>query len=124
MDQRDVKGEFLPPELPEADRSWTRLRSLEGASIASGELVEFLKSLYGIRQASKLWYEHLRLNITGIGLLRSASSDFLFHSTSVPRVYIFMSVDDRLILGLQMAVRKVKKQTKYLFTVTDIGPCS
>lgn len=83
-----------------------------------------MKSLYGIRQAPKLWYEHFSKGIRRIGFVRSKYSDCLFRLSGPSPVYVIVYVDDLLIIGPSRDVVTVKSRLSGLFTVTDLGPCS
>lgn len=122
--QVDVKGAFLHAALPDSDDIWIRLPTLEGVPSAGGQTVKLVKSLYGIKQAPKLWYEHFSKTIARLGFARSKVSDCLFSRLSPLPVHIVVYVDDLLIIGSSAVVSDVKKQLSKLLTVTDLGACS
>ena len=46
-------------EFPVAEDIWIRLTNISGINSANGQIVKLRKSLYGLRQAPKLWYQLL-----------------------------------------------------------------
>lgn len=82
-----------------------------------------IKSLYGIRQAPKLWYQFFAQAVKGIGLRRAQSRNCLFISSGPNPVYVIVYVDDLLTLGPKEAVHEIKGKLSQFFTVVDLGPC-
>lgn len=64
VDQVDVKGAFLHAKLPKP--ILIRLPTIPGLSEISGKIVQLVKSLYGLREAPKRFYEHLAKAIRNI----------------------------------------------------------
>lgn len=62
--QLHVKGAFLQAKLPHFDDVWIRLPTVPGVPSANGRVVKIVKSLYGLRQAPKLWYQHLATTLS------------------------------------------------------------
>lgn len=120
-DHLDIKSAFLYALLPESHRVWMRLPSVPGVSEASGRIVELLKSLYGVRQAPKLWYELLAKSQKKPRFCRSKINDSLFISTHGPPIYLLVYVDDILVVADRAAVDDVKKRLSSLFYMTDLG---
>ena len=65
IEQLDVKGAFLHAALPKSEDIWVRLPKIDGVPSASGQIVSFKKSFYGLGQASKLWYQHFSNELCG-----------------------------------------------------------
>lgn len=120
----DVKGAFLHASLPKEERIFIKLPNVKGVETASGQVVELVKSLYGLRQAPKLWYAFFAKQIFRIGFRRSLVSDCLFIREGPNPVYIIAYVDDLLVFGPDSAVADVKSELVKLFTVTDLGECN
>lgn len=122
--QVDIKGAFLHATLPKADNIYVRFPKMDCIPSLSGRVVKLLKSLYGLRQAPKLWYEHLSRELAKRGFRRSMSSECLF-TADLPTgpAYIVVYVDDLLIFGSATTVVVLKKMLSELFTVTDLGKC-
>lgn len=125
ISQVDIKGAFLHAKLPENDHIWVRLPKIDGVSAANGQIVKLVKSLYGLRQAPKLWYKLLAETLSKAGFRRSKYSDCLFIGGSTSRpVYIVAYVDDLLVLGAHTTVESAKESIGKLLSVSDLGACS
>lgn len=123
VDHVDIKGAFLYAELPEKDRILVRLPNVDGVKLASGQYARLNKSLYGLRQAPKLWYAHLSRVLRSIGMEEAQSTNCLFKTKGSESVFVLVYVDDLLVVGSKTAVTKVKAQLARHFTTTDLGPC-
>ena len=124
-DHLDIKGAFLYALLPPSEEIWVKLPTVPGVPSASGGLVKLRKSLYGLRQAPKLWYELLARSLMKLGFRRSRTNDALLISMSDgPPVYLLVYVDDILVVGDRAAVKGVKKRLSSLFKTTDLGTCT
>lgn len=126
VDQLDVKSAFLHAALPGKDRIFIKLPKIPGVASAKGQTVRLRKSLYGLREAPKLWYRHLTNTLGRIGLVRSNYSDclFVYGHNGRERVYVVAYVDDLLVIGSKVSVDKVKKLISKHLTITDLGQCS
>ena len=122
--QVDIKGAFLHADLPEDEEIYVRLPKLACLGSLSGQIVKLRRSLYGLRQAPKLWYKYFSDALFKVGFRRSMASDCLFLA-NLPsgRAYIIVYVDDLLIFGSEQIVSDVKDMLSKLFTVTGLGPC-
>ena len=120
----DIKGAFLYARLPDSDRIVIRLPKIDGVKAANGQYVRLRRSLYGLRQAPKLWYAHLARALKGIGLIEAASTNCLFKSTGATPVFVLVYVDDLLIVGAPKGVAQVKAELAKKFTTTNLGPCT
>ena len=124
-DHLDIKGAFLYALLPASEEVWVKLPTVPGVPQARGQVVKLRKSLYGLRQAPKLWYELLARSLKKLGFRRSRTNDSLFISKSNgPPVYLLVYVDDILVVGDRAAVQGVKKRLSSLFKTTDLGTCT
>ena len=125
VDHLDIKGAFLYAPLPKSVEVYIRLPKVPGVPEATGDIVKLRMSLYGLRQAPKLWYELLAKRLKGIGFRRSIVNDAVFISTRRgPPVYLLVYVDDILVVGDGAAIQDVKERLSSLFTVTDLGACT
>jgi hypothetical protein len=93
---------------------------------------KLLKSLYGLKQALRIWYETLQkaLNAMGMHQLESDTSVFgkkqshRVHDTIFvgPTLIILVHVDDILMVGLPEAIKTFKQVFAKEFKIKDIGP--
>lgn len=82
------------------------------------------KSLYGLRQAPKLWYKLFTSLLLKNGFSRSSVNDCLFQKTTKNRViYLLLYVDDILLFGEEDNISSVKQFLSKHFTTTDLGIC-
>lgn len=119
----DIKGAFLHAYLI-GEEIWIRLPYIPGHPFLSGRLVRLRKSLYGLRQAPKLWYDYLYNELKKLGFVRSSSSECLFLLCSSVTVTLVVYVDDVLLFGKDEDIESVARKLKKIFTVTDLGRCS
>lgn len=99
------------------------LPKTEGVGSANGQIVYVTKFLFGLREASNLWFKHFSTPITDIGFRRSATTDCLFIQDGSTPTYIIWYIDDLLIFREESVVRSVKEKLAGLFSVTNLGAC-
>lgn len=88
-----------------------------------GHIVLLPKSLYGLRQEPKLWWEHFAKMVDSIGFKRSTVTDCLFiYATSNPD-YVIIYVDELFFIGYDTADTDLRNKLSTFFTVTDLGSC-
>lgn len=93
--QVDIKAAFLHTSLPNSKFIYVRLPKFEGIKSTNEEKILLQKSLYGLRQAPNLWYEHFSKTIPLIGFRRSRFSYCFFYSELTARKSIFHIVCGR-----------------------------
>ena len=126
MDHLDVKGAFLYACLEKSSPA-TYVVLLNSSDIphASGQVLRLEKSLYGLRQAPKLWYQHLARTLETIIFNRFRSSDCLFISSDPKRpVYLLVYVDDIMVVGPKPSFLAVKKNLSSIFKTINLGMCT
>jgi hypothetical protein len=105
----DVKQAFVQSSLP--DNELYFVKPPHGCPRSSpGTYWKLLRSLYGLRQAPKLWYEKLSKHLESMGLRRSATSLCLFVGNLVegePPIYIGIYVDDIIYFSPSDTVERV-----------------
>ena len=86
-----------------------------------GKYVQILKSLYGLKQAARMWYLLVSDFLKEIGFSPMAVDPTVFrHKES--GVIIGVHVDDFMITGEdEVAIEKVKEQLKGRFEMKDLG---
>lgn len=103
IDYLEVVGAFLHAILPDDNQVWIRLSTVVGTSLQD-QFVELVKSLYGLRQALKLWYEHFAKAVTSICFKRSRTVDCPFIKDGPNPVYIVLYMDNLVVVEEQQAV--------------------
>jgi hypothetical protein len=117
----DVKRTFLHGDLEEE----IYMKQPEGFVVkGKKELVcKLKKSLYGLKQSPRMWYQKFDTYILGLGFVRSRA-DHCIYSKQVGNhfVYVVLYVDDMLLVGNNMDVMKeVKSQLSSKFDMKDLG---
>lgn len=82
------------------------------------------KSLYGLRQASRKWYNKFIEALVAIGFKHSKAdhSHFVFKTSSI-YIATLIYVDDVIILGNDMdRIAKIKTYSNHKFNIKDLGP--
>ena len=123
--QVDVKGAFLYAPLPTKEQIWIRLPSIDGVDRANGQVVRLLKSLYGLREAPKLWYDTLAKFLKQLGFICLPCSECLFLiRRGNEKVLLLAYVDDLALFGDLNSIKWVKAKLKEKFKITDLGACN
>jgi hypothetical protein len=88
------------------------------------ELVYKLKkSLYGLKQSPRMWYQKFDTYILELGFVRSRD-DHCVYSKKVGNhfIYVVLYVDDMLLVGNNMdVIKEVKSQLSSKFYMKDLG---
>jgi hypothetical protein len=104
----DVKTTFLHGDLEEE----IYMKHPEGFVVkGKKELVcKLKKSLYGLKQSPRMWYQKFDTYILGLGFVRSRF-DHCVYSKKVGNhfIYVVLYVDDMLLVGNNMDVIKEVK---------------
>ncbi|PNY00882.1 putative copia-type protein [Trifolium pratense] len=118
--QLDVDNAFLHGDLEE-DVYMKIPQGLEGAS--NNQVCKLKKSLYGLRQASRKWYEKLSQFLITIGYAQMTSDPTLFtKSTSSSFTALLVYVDDIVLTGNCLEeIVTTKSQLHNTFGIKDIG---
>lgn len=118
--QMDIKTAFLNGKVEHE----TYVEAPEGYPQGDGDNVLLLKrSLYGLQQSPRLWYQRLRFSLESRGWKASQYDQSVFiHPDGM---YMTVYVDDLLIFGPDEAkITKVKQSLSEEFKMTDLGLCS
>jgi hypothetical protein len=81
------------------------------------------KSLYGLKQSPRMWYQNFDTYILGLGFVRSRD-DHCVYSKQIGNhfIYVVLYVDDMLLVGNNMdVIKEVKSQLSSKFDMKDIG---
>ena len=86
-----------------------------------GQFVKLNKTLYGLKQSARYWYDLLRNALQEIGFKRSQSDHCLFLRKSKEWVMIY--VDDIVIVApTRSQIDDIKREIKVRFKIKDLGP--
>jgi hypothetical protein len=81
------------------------------------------KSLYGLKNSPRMWYQKFETYILGIGFVRSRV-DHCVYSMQVGNhfIYVVLYVDDMLLVRNNMdVIKEVKSQLSSKFDMNDLG---
>jgi hypothetical protein len=96
--QVDVRSAFLTCPLKDN----VTLFPPQGFDCPPGTVLELRKAIYGLKQASKVWYDRLKAFLVGINFKATVSDPCVFHcpdTTNRPATRIFAHVDDLVTIS-------------------------
>ena len=81
------------------------------------------KSLYGLKQANKQWYEKLATTLCSRGYSHSDIDYSLFHrKVGISVVFVAIYVDDIILTGTDLAeIESLKSHLHAQFKIKDLG---
>jgi hypothetical protein len=121
VEEMDVKTTFLHGDLEEE----MYMKQPEDFLVKGRkELVcKMKKSLYGLKQSPRMWYQNFDTYMLGLGFVRS-TVDHCVYSKQVGNHFIcvVLYVDDMLLVGNNLdVIKEVKSQLSSKFDMKDIG---
>jgi hypothetical protein len=113
----DVKTKFLHVDLEEE----IYMKQPEGFAVKGKK--EMKKSLYGLKQSPRMWYQKFDTYMLGLGFTRSKADHYVYFKLGGDRIiYLVLYVDDMLLIGNDKEIiHHVKIQLSYKFDMKDIG---
>jgi len=80
------------------------------------------KSLYGLKQSPRMWYQNFDTYILGLGFVRSRADHYVYSNKIGNHfIYVVLYVDDMLLVGNNMdVIKEVKSQLSSKFDMKDI----
>ena len=80
--------------------------------VGTGKVMELKKSLYGLKEAGRLWYQMLKGALLDVGFISGTFDPCLFRHKS-REMFILVYVDDCIIAGsdddIEWVVKKIKE---------------
>ncbi|GLI71559.1 hypothetical protein VaNZ11_016806 [Volvox africanus] len=122
LHQLDVSTAFLNGDLKEI---W--MKQPQGYnSDMPGAACRLIKSIYGLKQASRCWYDKLCEKFAEIGLRPAKADQAMFTKVEEgEQVYVLVHVDDMCIAAREMkTIKKIKEEIGRMFKVRDLGEIS
>jgi hypothetical protein len=117
----DVKMAFLNGELDEG----IYMDQLDGFVVdgQEGKVCKLLKSLYGLKQEPKQWYEKFERTLTVVGfIVNEADKCVYYHHGGGEGVILCLYVDDILIFGTSLdVIKEVRDFPSRCFEMKDLG---
>lgn len=108
--QFDVKTAFLNGRLEED----IYMQQPQGYNDGTGRVCKLLRSLYGLKQAAKCWYECLKEYLKKSNLRESSADPCMYFSENL---ILLFHVDDGLIMGPDEMVHNYTKQLQEEFDI-------
>jgi hypothetical protein len=118
--QMDVKTTFLNGELEEE----IYMDQPDGFVVKGEErkVCKLLKSLYGLKQASKQWHEKFDRTLTSVGFVINEADKCVYYCHGGGKgVILCLYVDDILIFGINMKVIMRSSISSKCFDMKDLG---
>ena len=94
----DVKTTFLHGDLEEE----IQMKQLDSFEVKGKKALvcKLNKSLYGLKQSPRMWYQKFDTSIRGLGFTRSKEDRCVYFKLIADRViYLVLYVDDMLLVG-------------------------
>ena len=93
----------------------------EGFETGENLVCLLLKSLYGLKQAARIWNQKIRHYLMSIGF-QQTHSDHCIYINKTSGIIIAMWVDDLLIFGKDInGINSLKQQLRQEFEMNDLG---
>lgn len=120
--QMDVQSAFLNGDLAEV----VYMTQPEGFEVGEGLVCHLKKSLYGLKQSSKVWNDRFDSFIIKLGFRRSENDPCLYiRNQSSKKLYLLLYVDDILIIGHDLGqIKAIKSRLSKEFKMTDLEEVS
>ena len=117
--QMDVKTAFLNGELKEE----IFMSIPDGVNVDGDKLCRLWRSLYGLKQSSRCWYQKLSSFLIDQGFIRIQSDYAIFiRRTATSLIIIAVHVDDLMMLASSKdEMIKIKEALSKIFEMTDCG---
>ena len=117
LDQLDVVSAFLNGLID----TTVFLHQPQGFVVRDGHYCLLRKSLYGLCQAAKTWYDRLDNVLRKLGYLRLMSDLAVWVVKSPSLHFVAAHVDDMLLGGTRVFINKTKQHLQEHFAITDMG---
>lgn len=119
IDQMDAVSAFLQGEIDK------EIYMEQPELYKQGSQVCYLhKSIYGLKQASRLWNTKLNKVLLEIGMLQCKTDPCVYYNME-KNTFIAVWVDDLILFTSQLSIKnKIKEQLKLNFVMKDLGSAS
>ena len=123
MGQIDIKAAYLNGELTSNEVIFKR--QPPGYEESKGQVLRLLKSLYGLKQAGRRWYQKLVEIMMNLGFTRCEGDQAVFYRRSEDKgtlIIVLVHVDDCTIVGKsKKLIECFKTEIAKYVDITDLG---
>jgi hypothetical protein len=117
----DVKTTFLHGDLEEE----IFMKKPKGYVVKGKKepVCKLRKSLYGLKQSPRMWYQKIDTYMLGLGFTRSKQDHYVYSKLIGDHlIYLVLYVDDMLLIGNNKEIiQDVKTQLSSKFDMKDLG---
>jgi hypothetical protein len=117
----DVKNAFLQAQLAEEIYAEIPEFMNEFNVEKSKFVLKLNKSIYGLKQAGRVWNEKFTSDIKNIGFLMSDADPCIFIHESIPNLLLGIFVDDCFVVGNPKEVEEIKIKLCQILPMHDLG---
>ena len=117
----DVQQAFVQAEL----KLVVFMRMPQGYGTLSGRVVCLNRSLYGLKQASRLWHNHLVVRLKSLGFAQSLADAFAFRLIEAGSVAVIAVVqaDDIFVVDQKERLDRLCEDLNHLVPSTTLANC-
>ena len=121
--QIDIKGAYLNGELTDEEVIYMKQPPGYPVSPNSSEVLRLLKTLYGLKQAGRRWYQRLVEIMKALGFKRCDVDQAVFYRRKGSTlIIVLVHVDDCTIAGTSITlVLRFKIEIAKFVSITDLG---
>ncbi|WVZ71522.1 hypothetical protein U9M48_020098 [Paspalum notatum var. saurae] len=89
----------------------------------AGKVCKLLKSIYGLKQASRSWNLHFNEVVKGFGFIKNVEEPYVYKKVSGSAlIFLVLYVDDILLIGNDIPMLEaVKDSLRKSFSMKDLG---
>ena len=121
--QIDIKGAYLNGELTDDEVIYMKQPPGYPVSPNSNEVLRLLKTLYGLKQAGRRWYQRLVRIMESLGFKRCDVDQAVFYRRKGSTlIIVLVHVDDCTIAGTSITlILRFKTEIAKFVAITDLG---
>ena len=121
--QIDIKGAYLNGELTDDERIYMKQPPRYPVSPNSSDVLLLLKTLYGLKQAGRCWYQKLVEIMEALGFKRCDVNQAVFYcKNGSTLIIVLVHVDDCMIAGTSVTlIHRFKIEIAKFVSITDLG---
>lgn len=116
----DINNSFLNGELQEEVYIW-QPKGFESSKLPH-HLCRLHKAIYGLKQAPRAWFKWLKNTLLNWGFYNTKGDNSLsIHKTTANILIILIHIDDILVTGSSIELRKFAAKLNQMFSLKELG---